>query len=104
MYTNKKYNKADSFSCLSLRSTHIPREMRILTKLFQCHSKGRLLHSKRTKCVISSKTKNDYTNPQPVWRNWVQTKINKQKTSYAVTGLGLLRVPKQGTGRGKLVR
>ena len=34
MYTNEKYNEADSFSCLSLRPTHIPREMRILTKLF----------------------------------------------------------------------
>ena len=87
---------------VSLCDLHILREMRILTKLFQCHSKGPLLHSKRTKCVISSKTKNDYTDP--VWRNWVQTKINKQKTSYAVTGLGLLRVPKQGTRRGKLVR
>ena len=49
MYTNKKYNKADSCFCLSMRSTHIPREIRILTKLFQCHSKGPLLHSKRKK-------------------------------------------------------
>ena len=60
MYTDKKYNKADSCFCLSMRSTHIPREMRILTELFQCHSKGPILHSKGTKCVISSKTQNDY--------------------------------------------
>ena len=53
MYTNKKYNKADSCFCLSMRSTHIPREIRILTKLFQCHSKGPLLHSKRKKKVSS---------------------------------------------------
>ena len=64
-----------------MRSTHIPREIRILTKLFQCHSKGPLLHSKRKKSVVSSKTQNDYncfkrTNRRPVWRNWVQK--NKQ--------------------------
>ena len=47
MYTNKKYNKADLCFCLSMPSTHIPREIRILTKLFQCHSKGPLLHSER---------------------------------------------------------
>ena len=66
MYTNKKYNKADLCFCLSMPSTHIPREIRILTKLFQCHSKGPLLHSERKKSVVSSKTQNDYIFKQQI--------------------------------------
>ena len=66
MYTNKKYHKADLCFCLSMPSTHIPREIRILTKLFQCHSKGPLLHSERKKSVVSSKTQNDYIFKQQI--------------------------------------
>ena len=47
-------------------STHIPREIRILTKLFQCHSKGPLLQSERKKSVVSSKTQNDYIFKQQI--------------------------------------
>ena len=84
MYTDKKYNKADSCFCLSMRSTHFPREMRILTELFQCHSKGPILHSKRTKCVISSKTQNDYIFKEQILSQFGQIelrKINKQKNT-----------------------
>ena len=98
MYTNKKYNKADSCFCLSIRSTHIPREIRILTKLFQCHSKGPLLHSKRKISVISSKTQNDYIFKEQILGQFGEIglrKINKQQKH--VTPLrGLLRVTKQG--------
>ena len=82
MYTNKKYIKANSCFCLSLRSRHIPREIRILTKLFQCHSKGPLLHSKRKKSVISSKTQNDYIFKEQILGQFGEIgfrKINKQK-------------------------
>ena len=82
MYTNKKYSKADSCFCLSMRSTHIPREIRVLTKLFQCHSKGPLLHSK--KIVISSKTQNDYIFNEQILGQFGEIgfrKINKQKNT-----------------------
>ena len=84
MYTNKKYNKADSCFCLSIRSTHIPREIRILTKLFQWHSKGPLLHSKRKISVISSKTQNDYIFKEQILGQFGEIglrKINKQKNT-----------------------
>ena len=84
MYTNKKYNKADSCFCLSMRPTHIPREIRILTKLFQCHSKGPLLHSKRKKSVVSSKTQNDYIFKEKLLCQFGEIgfrKINKQKNT-----------------------
>ena len=89
MNTDKKYNKTDSCFCLSMRSTHIPGEMRILTKLFQCYSKGPLLHSKRKISVISSKTQNDYIFKEQILGQFGEIgfrKISKQKTRYAVTG------------------
>ena len=84
MYTNKKYDKADSCFCLSIWSTHIPREIRILTKFFQCHSKGPLLHSKRKKIVISSKKQNDYILNEQILGQFGEIgfrKINKQKNT-----------------------
>ena len=84
MYTNKKYNKTDSCFCLSMRSTHILGEMRILTKLFQCHSKGPLLHSKRKISVISSKTQNDYIFKEQILGQFGEIgfrKISKQKNT-----------------------
>ena len=81
-----------------MRSTHIPGEMRILTKLFQCHSNGPLLHSKRKISVISSKTQNDYIFKEQILGQFGEIglrKINKQQKH--VTPLrGLLRVTKQG--------
>ena len=90
MYTNKKYNKTDSCLCLSMRSTHIPGEMRILTKLFQCHSNGPLLHSKRKISVISSKTQNDYIFKEQILRQFGEIgfrKISKQKNTLRRYGL-----------------
>ena len=98
MYTNKKYNKADLCFCLSMPSTHIPREIRILTKLFQCHSKALLLHSERKKSVVSSKTQNDYIFKQQILGQFGEIgfkKIKQTKKRYAVTGF-ILRVTKQG--------
>ena len=81
-----------------MRSTHIPGEIRILTKLFQCHSKGPLLHLKRKKSVVSSKMQNDYIFKEQILAQFGEIgfrKINKQKKH--VTPLrGLLRVTKQG--------
>ena len=84
MYTNKKYNKAYSCFSLSIRSTHIPGEIRIFRKLLQCHSKGPLLHSKRKISVVSSKTQNDYIFTEQILGQFGKIgfrKINKQKNT-----------------------
>ena len=88
MYTNKKYNKADLCFCLSMPSTHIPREIRILTKLFQCHSKGPLLHSERKKSVVSSETQNDYIFKQQILGQFGEIGFKKIKqTKNTLRGL-----------------
>ena len=99
-------NKADSCFCLSMRSTHVPREKRILTKLFQCHSKGPLLHSKRTKCVISSKTQNDYIFREQILSQFGEIgfgKINKPKNTLRGYRVYFELLNKEPGGR-KLVR
>ena len=98
MYTKKKYNKADLCFCLSMPSTHIPREIRILTKLFQCHSKGPLLHSERKKVSSHQRRKTTIflnNKSSASLEKLGSKKLNKQKTRYAVTGF-ILRVTKQG--------
>ena len=65
-------------------TTHIPRDIRILTKLFQCHSKGPLLHSKRKKSVVLSKTQNDYIFKEQILGQFGEIgfrKINKLKNT-----------------------
>ena len=98
VHTNEKYNKADLCFCLSMPSTHIPCEIRLLTKLFQCHSKGPLLQSERKKVSSHQRRKTTIflnNKSSASLEKLGPKKLNKQKARYAVTGF-ILRVTKQG--------